>query len=113
MAKKTKKPTSPSDAAAIRAQIKKLEAELKALGGSTSTKASTQRKDTKKGGRRVVSEESKAKMAAAQTARWAKVKKSKPAASKPVKKARRTMSPEARAKIAEAQRKRWAKARKK
>lgn len=50
-------------------------------------------------------------MAASQAARWAKVKKTKPTASKPTKSSRRTMSPEAREKIAEAQRKRWAKAR--
>ena len=68
--------------------------------------------------KRVVSAASKAKMAAAQKARWAK----KAGAStdvapvKPVingaKKKKRTMSPEGRARIAAAQKARWAKARK-
>jgi hypothetical protein len=63
-------------------------------------------KDGRKGKR---SAAARAKMAAAQKARWAKIRgESTPAASSPKKK-RRTMSPEARAKIAAAQRARWAK----
>ena len=51
----------------------------------------------------------RASIAAAQKARWAKVKGKKSSA-KPVKKAKRKMSAAARAKISAAAKKRWAKA---
>lgn len=65
--------------------------------------------DGRKGKR---SKAARAKMAAAQKARWAAKKgvaTAKPAAEAPKRKKRRTMSPEARARIAAAQRARWAK----
>ena len=66
--------------------------------------------------KRVVSAAARAKMAAAQKARWAKKNGASPAAVEPTakvaKKKKRTMSPEARERIAAAQRARWAKAKK-
>jgi hypothetical protein len=64
------------------------------------------------GRRKKRSAASRAKMAAAQKARWAAKKGTATAAPKAPKaaKKKRTMSPEARAKIAAAQRARWAKA---
>ena len=65
--------------------------------------------------KRTFSAASKAKMAAAQKARWAKKNGTAPAAVEaPVVKTRkkRTMSPEARARIAAAQKARWAKVKK-
>jgi hypothetical protein len=56
--------------------------------------------------RRKISAKGRASIAAAQRARWAKVKGNKATAAKPVK---RTMSASARRKIAGAQRARWAK----
>ena len=64
--------------------------------------------------KRTMSAEGRARIAAAQKKRWAKVKKAKSATATktaPAKK-RRTMSPEARAKIAAAARKRWAEVKK-
>lgn len=68
-------------------------------------------------GKRVLSPEARARIAAAQRKRWAATRKGAPAAAKaapakaPAPK-KRTLSPEARARIAAAQRKRWAAARK-
>jgi hypothetical protein len=65
--------------------------------------------------KRVVSAAARAKMAAAQKARWAKKNGASPAAVEPAVKGgkkKRTMSPEARERIAAAQRARWAKAKK-
>ena len=62
--------------------------------------------------KRTFSAASKAKMAAAQKARWAKKNAASTSPAESVTKARKkrkTMSPEARAKIAAAQRARWAK----
>ena len=50
----------------------------------------------------------RARIAAAQKARWAKIRGTKPSA-KPVKKAKRTMSAAARAKISALAKARWAK----
>jgi len=81
-------------AAAIKDQIDTLENELgKILGGGAGSA----------GGRRVMSASARARIAAAQKARWAKVKGSGGAP-------RRKMSAAARAKIAAAARARWAKA---
>lgn len=63
--------------------------------------------DGRKGNR---SAAARAKMAAAQKARWAKMKGGASADTPKASKKKRTMSPEARAKIAAAQRARWAKA---
>jgi hypothetical protein len=60
--------------------------------------------------KRKMSAAGRARIAAAQKARWAKVKGRKSVA-KPVKKARRKMSAAGRAKIAAAARARWKKAR--
>ncbi len=66
----------------------------------------TAKVDGRKGKR---SAAARAKMAAAQKARWAKIRGESAPAAKSPKKKKRTMSPEARAKIAAAQRARWAK----
>ncbi len=102
-------------------QIEKLEAELFGLLGTAEVKAPSTEvtvpaapvsKQGKKG-KRTFSAESRAKMAAAQKARWAKAG-AVTSEEKPVKKAKgkRTLSPEAKARIGEAQKKRWAKFRK-
>jgi hypothetical protein len=62
-------------------------------------------------GRRVVSAASRRKMAAAQKARWAKVRSLKPSAKPNRNKSTRVMSISARRKIAAAQKARWAKVR--
>jgi hypothetical protein len=68
-----------------------------------------------KRGRKPFSAETKAKMAAAQRARWAGKSGAtvKPAASKPAQAGKRTMSPEVRARLAAAMKARWATAKKK
>ena len=82
-------------AAAIKEQIDALENELgRILGGAAGSGS----------GKRVMSASARARIAAAQKARWAKVKGN--AGGKP----RRRMSAKARAKIAAAARARWAKA---
>ena len=90
-------------AAAIKEQIDALENELgKILGGAagSSSGAGT--------GKRVMSASARARIAAGQKARWAKVKGK--GASKSAGSPRRRMSPAARAKIAAAAKARWAKA---
>lgn len=106
----------------IREQIDNLTAELMSIVGRDSTPATTRTRGKKsksaKKGKRTLSPEARAKIAAGQARRWAKVKgKAKSAASakasakaKPAKAGKRNMSPEARERIAEAQRRRWAKA---
>lgn len=106
------------EALSIRKQIAALQAKLGSLfggGGEVSTSTSTSPKTKKaRGGKRTMSPEARERIAAAQRARWAKVKgTSAPAAAKPAAtKKKRTLSPEARAKIAEAARRRWAKVKK-
>ena len=88
-------------AAAIKDQIDTLENQLgKILGGGGTTAASN--------GKRTMSASARARIGAAQKARWAKVKGKK--AAKPAGAGRRKMSPAARAKIAAAAKARWAKA---
>jgi hypothetical protein len=88
-------------AAAIKEQIDALEGELaKILGGGGSVQATN--------GKRTMSASARARIAAAQKARWAKVKGKKTA--KTGTSSRRKMSPAARAKIAAAAKARWAKA---
>jgi len=88
-------------AAAIKDQIDTLENELgKILGGGGATAAAN--------GKRTMSASARARIGAAQKARWAKVKGKK--AAKPAGAGRRKMSPAARAKIAAAAKARWAKA---
>jgi hypothetical protein len=84
---------------ALKQQIEKLSAKLETLAGGSSAPVG---KPAKK--KWTMSAAARAKIAAAQRARWAKTK----GAAKPAKK-KRTMSPAARAKIAAAARARWAK----
>ncbi len=90
-------------AADLKDKIAALNQELAAIFGAP-IKASA--KTPKKG---KMSAAGRANIIAAQKARWAKVKSTKPAAKAAGKK--RKMSPAARAKIAAAQRARWAKVR--
>ncbi|MFZ0828919.1 MAG: hypothetical protein WAO02_15995 [Verrucomicrobiia bacterium] len=92
-------------AANVKDKIQSLENELGRILDD-STKSVTAIAPKKK---RKMSAAGRAKIAAGQKARWAKVKGQKIAA-KPVKKARRKMSAAARAKIAAAAKARWKKA---
>ena len=92
-------------AANIKDKIQSLENDLQRILGA-SRKSITAVAPKKK---RKMSAAGRAKIAAGQKARWAKVKGQKIAA-KPVKKARRKMSAAARAKIAAAAKARWKKA---
>lgn len=90
-------------AAEIREQIDGLEAELARLAGGAAPSAAATA-PVRKG---TMSPEGRARVAAAQRRRWAKVKAGqKPA---PKAKAKRKMSPEGRARIVAAQKARWAK----
>lgn len=90
-------------AADIQEKIAALQDELsRYLGGSTEARGPGR---PRKSG---MSAAGRARIAAAQRARWAKVRASKPASRAP--QAKRTMSAAARAKIAAAARARWAKA---
>ena len=93
-------------AANLKEQIEALEKELSQLLGST-TKPVATKAPQKKGG---MSAAGKAKIAAAQKARWAKIKAAKPAtkAAMPAKK-KFAMSAAAKAKISAAAKARWAK----
>ena len=99
--------------------LEQIETELYAIfgfetgtGNGTVSKSQPAAEKPKKRG---MSAAGRARIAAAQRARWAKQKGSaedksvKSKAKKEVKKAKRVLSPEARAKIAAAQKKRWAK----
>jgi len=88
------------EAADLKDKIIELEHELASLLGSALTPAPAPKRKFK------MSAAGRAKIAAAQKARWAKVKGAKPAV-KPAKK--RKMSAAARAKIAAAAKARWAK----
>ena len=101
-------------AIAIKEQIESLEKQLTSvLGGKASTPSvgSTPKK------KRTMSAAARARIAAAQRARWAKQKQSKAAprkaaaAAKAAPKAKRKLSPAARARIAKLTKARWAKAR--
>ena len=89
-------------AADIKDTIESLQKKLAGLLGGTDNAAAPRK-------RRKMSAAGRRRIAAAQRARWAKVKGRKSAA-KPAKKARHKMSAAARAKIAAAARARWAKA---
>ncbi|MDR3459895.1 MAG: hypothetical protein P4N60_20900 [Verrucomicrobiae bacterium] len=91
-------------AAAIKDQIEDLNRELAGLLGSTAA-AAKPAKASKKGG---MSAAGRARVAAAQRARWAKIKAAKPADKAPAKK-KFTMSAAAKAKIGAAAKARWAK----
>ena len=96
------------EAISIKESIAALEARLEKLlgGGGGGEMPSPFSKPIKKG-RHKMSAAGRARIAAAQRARWAKSKGSAPAA-KPTKMKRSGISPEGRARIAAAQRARWA-----
>jgi cell division septum initiation protein DivIVA len=100
-------------AADLKDQIEALEQELGQIVGSSTTPA-TPAAAAEPQKRRKVSAAGRARIAAAQRARWATLKGTQPPVEtlpvKPVKKAKRTMSPAARARIALAAKARWAKA---
>jgi hypothetical protein len=89
----------------LKDKIEMLQERIGKLLGSSS-KSATHAGPKKK---RKMSAAGRARIAAAQKARWAKMKGKKLSA-KPVKKAKRKMSAAARAKISAAAKKRWAKA---
>ena len=92
-------------AALLKEKIAALEKKLSQLFGSTITSVAA--KAPKK--KRKMSAAGKARIVAAQKARWAKVKAGKPSV-KPARKAKRKMSAAARSKIAAAAKARWKKA---
>jgi hypothetical protein len=103
----------PDILAMLVSERNKLNRAIEALGGDLGkaiirlTKAGTHGKRPKS--RRTMSAEARARIAAAQKARWARARGQSGAMGKPRKKF--TMSPEAKAKIAAAQKARWAKVR--
>jgi len=94
---------------AIKERIEQLESELEALAGGGASSAPAVRVAT--GGRRTMSAAARARIAAAQRARWAKVHAAsgKKSAGKTGGK-RRKMSPAVKAKLAAIARARWARA---
>jgi hypothetical protein len=103
----------------LKEEIASLEKELKGMlgesrGAAPSTTPAPKPSPGKRGGRRKLSSEARARIAAAQRARWAAQRGSAPAPKlSPGKRGgRRQLSPEARERIAAAQRARWAAARK-
>jgi hypothetical protein len=109
-------------AIALSEQIQKLESELASILGSSAkvsapaSSAAAAAKPGRRRRRRGLSAEGRARIAAAQKARWAKAKGTTAAesAEKPAGKRRkkRQLSPEARARIVAAVKRRWAKAKK-
>ena len=97
-------PSQLKKAADLKEQISKLEKELQSLlGGAAPATASTKSTNTRK-----MSPAARAKIVAAQKARWARIKAEKKAPEvKP--QAKKQLSAEARAKIVAAQKARWAK----
>jgi len=110
----------------ISEQIQKLESELASILGASAkvsapAKVAAAAVKTVKTRKRGLSAEGRARIAAAQKARWAKVKGTAAAAPAAVapkaakagkRKAKRNLSPEARARIVAAVKRRWAKAKK-
>ncbi len=94
----------------IKERIEALEAELTSILGASESTASVGGSEGGVRRRRKMSASARAKIAAAQRARWARVNAGKPASEKPAK-GKRTMSAAARAKIAAAARARWARVR--
>ena len=103
-------------AISIKEEIAALEQKLASLTGAKELavilpKAAVEAPAPAKRGRKTMSPEAKAKIAAAATARWAKIKGTAPTAVKSAKaesKAKRVMSPEGRARIIAAVKARWA-----
>jgi len=100
------------EALSIRRQIAALQTKLSGLFGSEDEKL-PKAKPGRKSGKRTMSPEARARISAAQKARWAKSKgETTPTAAttkpKTAKKKKRVISAEGRAKMAAAARKRWA-----
>jgi hypothetical protein len=96
-------------AADLKDKIVALEKQLAGITGTQATPAKTMKPAKRKGG---MSAAGRAKVAAAQKARWAKIHAAKGKATvNPVKKARKKMSAAAKAKISAAAKARWAKVR--
>ena len=98
----------------LREQIESLQEKLDVLLGGSST-TGTKKKVGRPKGKRTMSAAGRAKIAAAQKARWAKINgKASPKKAAPAKAAvkaapkKKVMSPEAKAKIAAAMKARWA-----
>ena len=99
---------SLKEAIAIKEQIAALEARLnKLLGGGGGGEVPSSFSAPVKKGRGKMSVAGRAKIAAAQRARWAKQKGTSAPGAKPAKK-KRKLSPEGRARIVAALKKRWA-----
>ncbi len=104
----------------IRKQIAALQDALGKVFGGATQPAAAPKTSPKRKGKRTMSPEARAKIAAAQKTRWAKIKKRKPATAPvpakaaPAAKTRKKggMSAEGRARVAAAQKARWAKVRK-
>lgn len=88
-------------AAGVKERLETLNKELASILGTPALPAAKRVK------RRKMSGDARAKIAAAQKARWAKIKKAKPAAKAPAKK--RKMSAAAKAKLSASAKARWAK----
>jgi hypothetical protein len=103
-------PTQLKHAANIKEQIAALEDELQSIvrGGGFSRSSTNGSPAPSRTRRNRMSAAGRARIIAAQKARWAKFKKVKPASA--AKGTRRTLSASAKAKIAAAARARWAKA---
>lgn len=96
--------TLTSERDRLQTDVNRLNSAIRALGGTTSTGRTPASK------RPTLSEAARAKIAAAQRARWAKVR-SGDKKQNAVRMPKKTMSAAARKKIAAAQRARWAKVR--
>jgi hypothetical protein len=92
-------------AVGIREQMDALERELSGIIGSSAAPS------VRRGGRRTMSPEARAKIAAAQRRRWAKQKRTSAYSAAPARRGRRRMSAAARARISAAAKARWARAR--
>ena len=100
-------------ALAVAEQIQKLEEEYAAIMGGKAPAAvsgAPAPSVNKKGKRKPFSAEARAKMAAAQKARWAKKNGAEPKAAKSSNSGKKTFSAEHKARLAAAQKARWAKA---
>ncbi|MHB8522360.1 MAG: hypothetical protein ACYDH9_16590 [Limisphaerales bacterium] len=94
-------------AIALKERIGELQSEVQGLLGGADIV-----KPTPAAGKRTMSPAARARIAAAQKARWAKIRSGKRQASKAPAKQKRKMSPAARAKLAAIAKARWAKVKK-
>src|SRR5450432_134813 len=91
----------------LKREHERLTKEISAISGALSAFGATYRNGASSG--RTISSAGRARIAAAQRARWAKLKSKQGAGKLVAMPKKRTMSPAARKKIAAAQRARWAK----